>query len=109
MPKLVEIGPVVLEKKKKMLKIYNDDDNEDDLDRQRTHCDQKSSRVLGSGELTNMKKLHVYHVVKKLSLKKYGFAYVPLIYAQIVDIPKLTLYLKRQVRIKIWMIKYKNR
>ena len=110
MPKLVEIGPVVLEKKKKMLlKIYNDDDNEDDLDRQRTHCDQKSSRVLGSGELTNMKKLHVYHVVKKTFFKKIWVIYVPLIYAQIVDIPKLTLYLKRQVRIKIWMIKYKKR
>ena len=56
-----------------------------------------------------MKKLHVYHVVKKTFFKKIWVIYVPLIYAQIVDIPKLTLYLKRQVRIKIWMIKYKKR
>ena len=39
MPSLVEIGPVILEKKKKMWKVSNDDnDNE-----QWTNCDQKSS------------------------------------------------------------------
>ena len=36
-PSLVEIGPVVLEKKKKMGKVY------DNADGQRTNCDQKSS------------------------------------------------------------------
>ena len=36
MPSLVKIGPVVLEKKKKMCKGYDDN-------RQGTNCDQKSS------------------------------------------------------------------
>ena len=50
MPSLVEIGPVVLEKKMKMWKVYddndnnnNDNDNNDDNDGQRTNFDQKSS------------------------------------------------------------------
>ena len=45
MPSLVEIGPVVLEKKMKMWKVYdNDDDNDNDNDDgQRTKFDQKSS------------------------------------------------------------------
>lgn len=42
LPSLVKIGPVVLEKKTKMWKVYNDDDN-NDIDRQRTNLDQKSS------------------------------------------------------------------
>ena len=41
MPSFVEIGPVVLEKKMKMLKVYDNDDN--DNDRQWTNFDQKSS------------------------------------------------------------------
>ena len=42
MPSLVEIGPVVLEKKMKMSKVYNNaNNNDDDNDGQRT--DQKSS------------------------------------------------------------------
>ena len=40
MPSLVEIGPVVLEKKMKMGKVYDNDDNDDG---QRTNFDQKSS------------------------------------------------------------------
>ena len=43
---LVEIGPVVLEKKMKMWKVYDDNDNDnddDDNDGQRTNFDQKSS------------------------------------------------------------------
>ena len=42
---LVEIGPVVLEKKMKMLKVYDNDnnDNNDNDDGQRTNFDQKSS------------------------------------------------------------------
>ena len=51
MPSLVEIGPVVLEKKMKMRKLYdNDNDNNDDNDDdgQRTNFDQKT---FGSGEL----------------------------------------------------------
>ena len=43
MPSLVEIGPVVLEKKKKMRKVYNDDNDTDNDEGQRTNCDQKSS------------------------------------------------------------------
>ena len=49
-PSLIEIGPVVLEKKMKMWKVYdnndnnnNDNDNNDDNDGQRTNFDQKSS------------------------------------------------------------------
>ena len=46
-PSLVEIGPVVLEKKMKMWKVYNNakfvNDNNDDNDGQRTNFDQKSS------------------------------------------------------------------
>ena len=53
-PKLVEIDPVILEKKMKMGKIYNDidanddnvDDDDDDDDGQRTNFDQKSSLEL---------------------------------------------------------------
>ena len=47
---LVEIGPVVLEKKIKMWKVYDnnansddEDNNDDNDDRQRTNFDQKSS------------------------------------------------------------------
>ena len=42
---LVEIGPVVLEKKMKMLKVYDNanDDDDNDNDGQRTNFDQKSS------------------------------------------------------------------
>ena len=50
MPNLVEIGPVVLEKKIKMWKVYDnnannddEDNNDDNDDRQRTNFDQKSS------------------------------------------------------------------
>ena len=51
MPNLIEIGQVVLEKKMKMWKVYdnanNDDDNannnDDDNDGQRSNFDQKSS------------------------------------------------------------------
>ena len=47
MPFLVEIGPVVLEKKIKMGKVYNNYDNNDDNNdnnyEQRTNLDQKSS------------------------------------------------------------------
>ena len=48
MSSLVEIGPVVLEKKMQMWKVYdndNDDDNDDNEndDGQRTNFDQKSS------------------------------------------------------------------
>ena len=46
-PSLIEIGPVVLEKKMKMWKVYDNDDNDnddnDDNDGQRTNFDQKSS------------------------------------------------------------------
>ena len=41
MPSLVEIGPVVLEKKIKMRKFY--DNAKDGDDRQWKNCDQKSS------------------------------------------------------------------
>ena len=41
-PSLVEIGPVVLEKKMKMWKVYDNDNNDND-DGQRTNFDQKSS------------------------------------------------------------------
>lgn len=40
-PILVEIGPLVLEKKMIMLIIYNNEDNDDN--KQRTNCDQISS------------------------------------------------------------------
>ena len=43
---LVEIGLLVLEKKMKMRKVYDDNDNnydDDDNDGQRTNFDQKSS------------------------------------------------------------------
>ena len=50
MPSLVEIDQMVLEKKIKMLKVYNnnndanyDDDGDDNVDGQRTYFDQKSS------------------------------------------------------------------
>ena len=45
MSSLVEIGPVVLKKKMKMWKVYDNanDDNDDDNDWQRTNFDQKSS------------------------------------------------------------------
>ena len=44
MPSLIEIGPVVLEKKMKMWKVYEDNDNDDNAnDGQRTNFDQKSS------------------------------------------------------------------
>ena len=43
MPSLVEIGPVVLEKKMKMWKVYDDDDDNDNDEGQRTNFDQKSS------------------------------------------------------------------
>ena len=41
-PSLVEIGPVVLENKLTMWKVYENDDDDND-DGQRTHFDQKSS------------------------------------------------------------------
>ena len=42
MPSLVEIGPVVLEKKMKMCKVYdNNDNNDNNNDGQRTNFDQK--------------------------------------------------------------------
>ena len=49
---LVEIGPMVLEKKMKMCKVYenNNENNDDNDDGQRTNSDQKSSLEL-SGEL----------------------------------------------------------
>ena len=40
MPSLVEIGPVVLEKKMKLCKVYDNNDNDD---RQRTKFDHISS------------------------------------------------------------------
>ena len=46
MPSLVEIGSVVLEKKMKMLKVYNNNKNDNDdnnKDGQQTNFDQKSS------------------------------------------------------------------
>ena len=50
MPSLLEIGPVDLEKKMKMWKVYDNDDNDNDNDNndndddgQRTNFDQKSS------------------------------------------------------------------
>ena len=47
-PSLVEIGPVVLEKKIHMWKVYdNDNDGNDDDDGQRTNFDQKCSLRLG--------------------------------------------------------------
>ena len=46
MPSLVEICTVVLEKRMKMLKIYDNDDNDND-DRQRTNF----ACAFGSGEL----------------------------------------------------------
>ena len=43
-PSFVEIGPVVLEKKMKMWKVYDNDNNDNDNDDgQRTNFDQKSS------------------------------------------------------------------
>ena len=64
MSSLVENGPVVLEKKMKMWKVYdnandnaNDNKDNDDNDGQRTNFDQKSSlEPSGSGELKNLKK-----------------------------------------------------
>ena len=44
LPSLVEIGPVVLEKKMKMWKVYDNNDNDDDG--QRTNFDQKSLRLM---------------------------------------------------------------
>ena len=43
MPSLVEIGPLVLKKKMKMLKVYDNANDDDDNDGQRTNFDQKSS------------------------------------------------------------------
>ena len=47
MPNVVEIGPVVLDKKMKMWKVYehneDDDDNEDADDAQQTNFVQKNS------------------------------------------------------------------
>lgn len=40
MPSLVEIGPAVLKKKMKMIKVNTDDNNDDD--RQLTNSDHKS-------------------------------------------------------------------
>ena len=44
LPSLVEIGPVVLEKKMKMWKVYDNNDNDDDG--QRINFDQKSLRLM---------------------------------------------------------------
>ena len=54
MPSLVEIGPVVLEKKMKMLKVYRQTDRRTDrqTDTRRTTGDQKSSLELSSLELS---------------------------------------------------------
>ena len=41
MPSLVEIGRVILEKKMKLRKVYDNDDDDND-DGQRTNFDQKS-------------------------------------------------------------------
>ena len=43
MPSLVEIGPVVLEKKIKMCQVFDNDNDNDNDDGQRTNFDQKSS------------------------------------------------------------------
>ena len=43
MPSLVEIGPVVLERKMKILKVYNNNNGDDNDDGQQTIFDQKSS------------------------------------------------------------------
>ena len=43
MPSLVEIGPVVLEKKMKMLNDNDNNDDDNDNDGQWTNFDQKSS------------------------------------------------------------------
>ena len=43
MPGLVKIGPVVLEEKIKMQKVYDNLSDENDIDGQRTNFDQKSS------------------------------------------------------------------
>ena len=42
-PSFVEIGPAILEKKMKMRKVYDNANNDDDKDWQRTNFDQKSS------------------------------------------------------------------
>ena len=42
-PSLVEIGPVVLEKKMKMWKVYDDDNKNNDNNGKQIKCDQKSS------------------------------------------------------------------
>ena len=50
MPSLVEIGPVVLEKKSKIGKVYRRTDRQTDgqTDRRRTKGDQKSSLELSA-------------------------------------------------------------
>ena len=40
---LVVIGPVVLEKKTKIIKVYDNKEEDNDDDGQQTNCDQKSS------------------------------------------------------------------
>ena len=54
MHSLVEIGhgPVFLEKMMKKCEVYENNDNNHD-DGKRTHFDQKSSRVFGSGVVIN--------------------------------------------------------
>ena len=64
-PSLVENGPVVLEKKKEMWKVY-DNANDDNDDGQRTNCAEKLTWAFGSGELKqqqryfDLKTLHFF-------------------------------------------------
>ena len=58
-PSLVEIGSVVLEKKMKMIEIYNNnnDNNDNNEDGQQTNFDQKSS--LEPSAQVNLKKVTI--------------------------------------------------
>ena len=60
MPSLLEIGRVVLEKKMKMWKVYDKDNN--DNDGQRTYFDQKSS-LEPKAQVTQSSNLAVYTVM----------------------------------------------
>ena len=57
-PCLIEIGPVVLEKKMKMGKVYRWTDRQ--TDRRRTTCDQKSSLELFSAQVSFKVKLYTW-------------------------------------------------
>ena len=67
---LVEIGPMVLEKKKKIWKVFNDDDNNDDG--QRTNCDPKSTVSLWLIWANRRIRLH-YHLKNKKVFFRLGF------------------------------------